>query len=153
MSIVLAAAFGLQGSGTSTRCRPNQAIRDSIVTALATGAFFALLGPLCFGISYGWHYWTISGDSTGLQQGVVNAILGLCLTVATLAFGVIPVMKHWGLRFTLILAKRVPWAVVTLLDEAARSFLLKKAGGGYRFMHGYLREHFRLAAAVSASRR
>jgi hypothetical protein len=49
--------------------------------------------------------------------------------------------RHWVLRFLLWRSGTLPWRVVPLLDEAAQRILLRKVGGGYRFIHDLFRDY------------
>ncbi len=44
-----------------------------------------------------------------------------------------------------------PWRMVRLLDEAAQRILLRKVGGGYRFIHNLFRDHLATSDAIPAS--
>ncbi|WP_406271562.1 NACHT domain-containing protein [Nocardia sp. NBC_00881] len=68
--------------------------------------------------------------------------------VATAGAGVLiwvlyfPVWGPWLIaRIVLPLTGKLPWGVMTFLDDAHRSGVLRKVGGVYEFRHGYLRDH------------
>ncbi len=51
-------------------------------------------------------------------------------------------LKHVLLRLFLWLGGYIPWNYQQFLDEAARSILLRKVGGGYIFIHQLVLDHF-----------
>jgi len=59
-----------------------------------------------------------------------------------LALGGLAVVQHFILRLTLWLAGYTPFNLVHFLDHAANLILLRKAGGGYMFIHRLILEHF-----------
>jgi GTPase SAR1 family protein/MFS family permease len=81
-----------------------------------------------------------------------EASVGLCLIFPTL-FGVIsigePVIYHFCLRLVLWLRGYVPWNYAKFLDYCTNRLFLQRVGGGYRFMHDLLRQHFANSYAKS----
>jgi NACHT domain/TIR domain len=51
-------------------------------------------------------------------------------------------IKHFVLRFLLSCRGCLPWRLSSFLDYAAERIFLRKVGGGYFFIHRFLRDHF-----------
>jgi hypothetical protein len=49
--------------------------------------------------------------------------------------------RHWVLRLLLWCSGALPLRLVPWLDEAAQRILLRKVGGGYRFIHDLFRDY------------
>ncbi len=54
----------------------------------------------------------------------------------------IPVIKHFILRVILWSTGYIPWNYAKFLDYCTDRLFLQRVGGGYRFMHDLLRQHF-----------
>lgn len=53
-----------------------------------------------------------------------------------------PVIKHFILRIILWSRGYIPWNYAKFLDYCTDRLLLQRVGGGYRFIHKLLQEHF-----------
>lgn len=62
--------------------------------------------------------------------------------IAALWYGGLDVIKHYTLRTILIMQGHTPRKYADFLDDAATLIFLQKVGGGYRFIHRLLRDHF-----------
>lgn len=62
--------------------------------------------------------------------------------IAALWYGGLDVIKHYTLRAILIYQGHTPRKYADFLDDAAKLIFLQKVGGGYRFIHRLLRDHF-----------
>lgn len=63
------------------------------------------------------------------------------LIVAMIELGQ-PVIKHFSLRLVLYFTGKIPWNYARFLDYATERTILQRVGGGYRFIHRLLQEHF-----------
>ncbi len=59
-----------------------------------------------------------------------------------LVFGLGAAVQHYALRFWLSRTHTFPWKTVPFLEDAAMRILLRRAGGGYSFVHRLLLDHF-----------
>ncbi len=63
-----------------------------------------------------------------------------------LAYGIsssgMPAIQHFSLRIVLCLNGYIPWNYARFLDYATNRLFLQRVGGGYRFIHRLLQEHF-----------
>jgi DNA polymerase III delta prime subunit len=124
--------------------RPNQGIRRSASYAVRYGLGAGLLT---------WLVLTLAGTFIArffphllVKPGFVFfGILGFTLTIG-LAFGFCKggeaCLKHLLLRLMLWRAGNIPWNYSHFLDYATERILLRKAGGGYMFMHRLLLDYF-----------
>ncbi len=117
-------AFGVS-SGASirfieTRTTPNQGIRKSVQNAAIMGLIGGVIGQLV----------------ASLPGALVGSL------VFWMFFGGQAVVRHFSLRFILFLNGYVPWNYACFLDHATNCILLRKAGGGYIFIHRLLMEYF-----------
>lgn len=139
---ILALAFGDLGTSFQVKTYPNQGIWESAYAALRIAVIGALTGMICFGTSYWLSFGLQESWEYGRRQGIVNAILGLTLAIASLVFGAVPLMQHLSLRCLLIIHRQTPRNLVAFLNAATDLHLLRQVGGGYMFQHSYLREYF-----------
>jgi len=135
LAAILALSFGYVSTGFEIKRYPNQGIQQSAMIALRTILLSAFIGMIGFGTGY--------GVAFGLREGIVNAILGLTLAVASLEFGAMPLIQHISLRFILAAYHIMPLRLVAFLEAACELHLLRRVGGGYSFQHEDLREYFR----------
>lgn len=133
------------------RILPNQGIRRSLSNALRFGLFssiisFVIFGlaselsrlvgdQLGFGFSNDLNIYLNGGLTYGLDDGLV---LG---GIAALYMGGLAWFQHWLLRFHLESEGAISSRYVHVLDEAAQRILLRKSGGGYRFLHDLFRDY------------
>ena len=132
MSIVLALALGYRGVEVSIKAYPNQGIWQSGWNALWTLLLGSALGAVCFTA----FYW-------GTDLRVVNGILGLTAGATSLVFGALPLMQHLSLRLVLERRGTMPLWLVDFLKDVSALHLTRRVGGGYMFLHEYLRVYFR----------
>ncbi|NER80468.1 MAG: hypothetical protein F6K42_13000 [Leptolyngbya sp. SIO1D8] len=124
--------FGLEKVSLEEKNFPNQGIRKSFYNSLAINLSFGLIFGLSFGLLGGLPSGLIFGLSFGLSFGLLGA----------LGVGLLAVIKHYTLRFLLVLEDSFPWDCVCFLDHAAQHRFIQRVGGRYRFMHDLLRKHF-----------
>lgn len=139
---ILALAFGQLGTSFDVKTYPNQGIWESAYAARRIALFGAITGMICFGTSYWISIGLEKGWEYGRRQGIVNAILGLNLAIASLVFGAMPLMQHLSLRWLLTLHRQTPRNLVGFLNTAADLYVLRRVGDGYTFQHSFLREYF-----------
>jgi hypothetical protein len=149
--------FGLFGGVSSTAFReqqraiPNQGIRRSgrngLLLGILGGSIAGVIGGAGILMSFGLALWLSFGVNNGLIDGLnvwrssgwqIGLAVGL---LVTLLMGGIAWWRHWVLRFLLWRSGALPWRLVPLLDAAAQRILLRKVGGGYRFIHDLFRDY------------
>ncbi|MEM7578421.1 MAG: NACHT domain-containing protein [Cyanobacteria bacterium P01_A01_bin.80] len=131
--------FGIDGVEIEKKKIPNQGIRQSIINTLFLsfwGCIFVTLLILIFKV---------------IQLGytLINEILVTSLATGLL-FGILigvvrsgtAVIKHLVLRVILWSNGYIPWNYAKFLDYSTNRLFLQRVGGGYRFMHDLLRQHF-----------
>jgi hypothetical protein len=130
--LILGLINGLVGGLIDTvkvdKASPNQGVKLSRKNSLTVFLVSLLTCGLIGGL--------IEGQIVGL---IVGLILGL---IVGLNRGGSAVIKHYALRLTLRRSGYTPRNFVKFLDHCAKLILLKKAGGGYIFIHRMLLEHF-----------
>lgn len=121
---------------------PNQGIRQSFINAmlmlLVGGLVFGLIGGLVAGLIGGLVY----GWSVGpmlLAVAVIWPFIGLFIG---LQHGGAAVIQHLNLRLILTRNGYLPWRLVSFLNYAVNLAILRRVGGGYKFFHPLLMEHF-----------
>lgn len=72
----------------------------------------------------------------------LNKTLIAILSVGLLIFLSGGVQGHFILRLILWSKGYIPWNYAKFLDYATNRLLLQRLGGGYRFIHDLLRQHF-----------
>lgn len=125
---------------------PNQGIKLSqqnaikaYLSALAITLFaFAIIDRIATGS------WPIVWTGDSITNRPLQ-LLGLASTIAVIAgivFGGFACLQHYALRMILSMKKDTPLNYRKFLDFAADSVLLRRIGGGYEFIHEYVRDYF-----------
>ena len=125
---------GLSKEIIETKSSPNQgillSIRNAFFAGLIIGLVIGLIGVL---LSFG----DLSDALNTMLSGVL--IGGL---IGALYYGGFDVIQHYALRLLLVLQGHTPADYARFLDYAVDRIFLQKVGGGYRFIHRLLLEHF-----------
>lgn len=94
-----------------------------------------LVVGLLFGLGYGLVVWLAAGPVVGIAFGLVGGLV----------FGLLFVGAAWGwfaiARAWLAVAGRLPWQLMTFLDDAHHRGVLRQAGAVYQFRHARLHDH------------
>jgi hypothetical protein len=128
--------FGLSGREVQAKTIPNQGIWQSGRSAIIIGLIAGLITGLIFGLSVGLSVGLIFGLSVGLIFGLIFGLVG------GLIFGGDAFIQHFTLRFILWRTGQLPWRLVPFLDYCVERIFLRRAGGGYIFVHRLLLEYF-----------
>jgi hypothetical protein len=141
---VIGILFGAIFSGLSreiieTKLLPNQGVRLSMRSAI--------IGGLAGGLSIGMIIWVIAPifESALEQVDALRYVLMVGLfgsVIGALWYGGLDVIQHYTLRLVLVIQKLTPANYARFLDYAVDRIFLQKVGGGYRFIHRLLLEHF-----------
>lgn len=135
---------GLRGMIVEAKTFPNQGIRLSqqnaafagfiagMMGVLFIGLFFCLLEISKFGLTIGLIIGSVSGLIVGLMEGLIVALW----------YGGLDIIGHYTLRLILVIRGHTPGNYARFLDYAVDRIFLQKVGGGYRFIHRLLLEHF-----------
>ena len=148
--------------GTSTGIDPMSDLSNGLIGGLLIGLLAGLIGAIFTGLSSKIRE-TKSVPNEGIQLSIRNAILagvviGLVLGLLTLGwdtfiglifgligafwYGGLDVIQHYTLRLILLVQGHTPANYARFLDYAVDRIFLQKVGGGYRFVHRLLLEHF-----------
>jgi eukaryotic-like serine/threonine-protein kinase len=119
---------------------PNQGMRTSVRSALLSGLLVGLLLGLISAVL-----------QTRLSVGV---LVGCFAGVFTgLLNGGGAYLRHLVMRALLVRNGIAPWNYVAFLDYAADRILLRKAGGGFLFVHRMLLEYFTVLEPIESRMR
>jgi len=145
LATVIAGSFGGFFMGAiETRMRPNEEIWRPAKT-IAIGVLAGLALTCLAAVMRLPNLWLLTW---------IGVACGLILL---LRLGGLPFLEHWSLRLILAVRGHTPWNYVRFLNHASDLILLRRAGGGYIFMHRLLLDHFaaideRSARAVERAR-
>ena len=126
---------GLVPGLVDKRTFPNEGIYRSARRALAIGPFFGLFFALPF--------WLYFGLTDALLAELFFGVAG------GLLFGGLACLQHFAVRVLLTLRGFAPLRYISFLDDATERLLLRRAGGGYIFIHRLLLEYFAVSSARS----
>lgn len=144
----------------SQRLNPNQGIRRAGRTALISGGLSAIASAATVALTFGLLGADLGGNISTILGGPLAApishfepnvqvaiVLGLIFAslyglVGGLAYGGFAFLSHYVLRWILWRLGATPLAYVRFLNYASDCLLLRKVGGGYKFIHGGLSEYF-----------
>jgi TPR repeat protein len=154
----LFSALGILCGGLSTRAemghksRFNQGMHLTLRNVLLIGLIF-----VCFGLLWGVIGWLTQHmvnleQSTALGAMIVSglafgALLGLIIVYW---FGGQDLAQHGVLRLILGRSGKLPLKSHRFLRYGAALIFLQRVGGGYRFVHQMLREHFALKFSATS---
>jgi hypothetical protein len=142
--LISAVFVGLSREIIETKSMRNQGIRLLVRNAIFGMLILGLVsGPVDKLI-----FWLI--DATIYDVGplrieglIRNAILSTSFgLLGGLWFGGFDIIQHYFLRLILIIQGHTPIHYARFLDYAVDRIFLQKVGGGYRFIHRLLLEHF-----------
>jgi hypothetical protein len=143
---------GLSFGEIETRALPNEGMhrsaRNAVVVGLVVGPLVGMVVALVLMLflalsparDFGLSAVLVGGLLVGLPLGLLVG-LPFGLFVGLYAGGE-ACLKHAVLRLWLVRDGSTPWNYVRFLDHAAERILLRKAGGGYAFIHRMLLEYF-----------
>jgi hypothetical protein len=135
---------GLKGNIVEAKTFPNQGIRLSRKNAIYAGLIAGSIGALFIGLFFG----LVEGRTFGLNTGlIIGSISGLIIgsmggLIVALWYGGLDIIQHYILRLLLLIRGHTPRKYAYFLDYAVDRIFLQKVGGGYRFIHRLLLEHF-----------
>jgi len=141
---ILVVFSGLRRKIIETKSTPN----EGIILSEKNAAFGGLvIGLISTGLSYGlvsglnfnnFHWNSLLLDlQFGFQfYGTRFGMIGI------LWYGGLDVIQHYTLRLILIIQGHTPRNYARFLDYTVDHIFLQKVGGGYRFIHRMLLEHF-----------
>jgi hypothetical protein len=107
-------------------------MRRALRTRLLYGLFFWLIGGLLSGPFDGLALLLFFTPAVGPSSGLL----------AGMRLGGEAALKHLALRIALRRSGVVPRHLVRFLNEATTLVMLRRVGGGYQFIHQYLRDYF-----------
>ncbi|WP_420643249.1 NACHT domain-containing protein [Candidatus Leptofilum sp.] len=158
LGVSVGLGFGLhvsyQVKETRKRLLPNQGIRSSLSNGCLFGILYGLSYGLLFMLSVGMLVGLIVGYRLGPSVGLRFVILfglihGLVsgVNIGLLNFGGEAVVQHYIVRWLMARANMLPYPLrdkklVDFLDAMVDQILMRRAGGGYLFVHRALLEHF-----------
>lgn len=123
------------GGEIDTKTEDNQGIYRSLTNAFIFGFMFV---PVGFLIPLALHY--LNEPITWIQLIREGVMLGFLF--GAFAGGLNSVISHAALRVTLWLFGYSPWNYSKFLRYCTERGFLQRVGGGYRFVHGLLRDYF-----------
>lgn len=129
---------GFTSSEIEFKTRANQGIYKSLLNATIIGITLAIVSGIINGLFYGFVY-QLSFNKSLLLGTIIGFFHGL---MGGLLSGGISCLQHFTLRLILWLDGYIPWNYANFLDYSTNRLFLQKVGGGYRFVHRLLQDHF-----------
>ncbi len=135
-------SIGLVGKPIDIKTSPNQGIKESVKNSLKIFAIVLIIILITIipiihffvtPVANSWEFDTLVQDSYFV---VIIMMLGSIIGVGK------PAIQHFSLRLILTLKNYAPWNYAKFLDYATNRLFLQRVGGGYRFIHRMLQEHF-----------
>ncbi len=118
---------------------PNQGIYYGIVNTLLIPFLICVPIALLIFSSFLIFFTTIDIYSALVTSLVLGLFPGLLIGITTSG---IPVIQHFILRTILWFSGYIPWNYAKFLNYCTNRLLLQRVGGGYRFIHKMLQDHF-----------
>ena len=128
--------YSLFGSEIELKITPNQGIKETGKNAIKLIAFPLMIFLITFLLQS--------------SRGALDFKMYLAQNVAPIGFILIifilvstySLIQHFSLRLVLWISNYAPWNYARFLDYATDRLFLQRVGGGYRFIHRLLQEHF-----------
>jgi hypothetical protein len=127
---------GLSSQMSATRTTPNEGMRTSARNAIGIGLAAGLVAGLAAGLIFGQAFTAVVGLSIGSAFGLTFGL------IVGLKEGGGAVLRHLALRILLVRNGFAPWRYVRFLEYSKERIFLRRAGGGYIFVHRLLLEYF-----------
>ncbi len=134
--LIIGLRYGIYGLEVEHKKIPNQGIYQSLINTVIMSPVFVLLATLFF-IS-------LQKINFNSKSTLIEILFhGLC---CGLSFGIVksgrPAIEHFILRIILWFSGCIPWNYAKFLNYSTNRLFLQRVGGGYRFIHDLLRQHF-----------
>ncbi|OAB56069.1 hypothetical protein AY600_09030 [Phormidium willei BDU 130791] len=126
---------GLVGEDIHTKTMDNQGIYNRLINSLIFSIVFMPFGIL---IPTALHYFDRQMQLS--QILALGAVMGFLMGAITSGLG--SAIQHLAPRITLWLFGYAPWNYSKFLRYCTDRGFLQRVGGGYRFVHALLRDHF-----------
>ncbi|MDC0832943.1 NACHT domain-containing protein [Geitlerinema sp. CS-897] len=119
----------------NTKKHDNQGVRQAILNSCIFSIIFLLISIL---VSLN------TNDKNNYTEFFTIIYQGIFLSILYGAFagGLLSVIQHLALRITFWIFGYSPWNYSKFLHYCTEQGFLQRVGGGYRFVHALLREHF-----------
>lgn len=127
---------GFTGPEIELKKSQNQGIRRAVINAV-------ILSVVTYPVNF--LFLIVSAQFIfGFDINLNNVLMScLCLGINTgIGWSGIHAIRHFSLRIILLLSGYTPWNYARFLDYATNRLFLQRVGGGYRFIHRLLQEHF-----------
>jgi GTPase SAR1 family protein len=137
--LILAMVFGFDGIELENKTVPNQGINQSVINTIIISTVTCLLASLLIFVIQ-----KFTQPNVHLNQALIYSLTsGLCtgLLIGIPKSGT-PAIKHFVLRAILWSNGYIPWNYAKFLNYSTNRLFLQRVGGGYRFVHDLLRQHF-----------
>ncbi|NES00828.1 MAG: hypothetical protein F6J86_44835 [Symploca sp. SIO1B1] len=126
---------GLGGPEIEIKKTPNQGIKQSFINIFCLKiASYPISLVICMYINW----WTIK-DIDFYQTLIIALLISFLLGLNEAGK---PAIQHLSLRLILYCNGYIPWNYAHFLNYATDRLFLQRVGGGYRFIHRLLQEHF-----------
>jgi hypothetical protein len=133
VGLVLGLVETFTGAEITTKKQDNQGIFQSAINSIFFGVMFMPLG-MAIAILAALDY---ANPNTSLSLTAARGFL-----FGALSGGLTSAIEHFVLRVTLWLFGYSPWNYSRFLRYCTERGFLQRVGGGYRFVHALLRDHF-----------
>ena len=141
LGLMLWITGGITGDKIEIKTSPNQGIKASLknmirltfIPIIISGIMWILIQRVLEPI--------VSHPNLKNLNEMILIVLGLVIAVNIFKSG-LPIIQHFSLRVVLWLSGYAPWNYARFLNYATDRLFLQRVGGGYRFIHRLLQEHF-----------
>jgi hypothetical protein len=141
--VISGVLFGVNGLEIENKTTPKQGIRQSVINTIilwfGTSLPFTLLSFISLKIAPKMTQNEISFNELLISSFVSGLFFGMVVGITRSGT---PAIKHFVLRVILWSSGYIPWNYAKFLNYCTDGLFLQRVGGGYRFMHDLLRQHF-----------
>jgi hypothetical protein len=141
---VLAVPIGLvyalsAPDATARAINPRRLLRQDIRVALVFGLVYAFTTGILGGAAVDPVFGLVFGVACGLSGGLLyGPVWALALQAGRV--GVVGCVNYFLARLCFAARSRLPWRLLTFLEEAHRRGVLRQVGAVYQFRHAFLQE-------------
>ncbi|MEL7039621.1 MAG: NACHT domain-containing protein [Cyanobacteria bacterium J06592_8] len=127
--------IGFKSSEYSAKTIPNQGVLTTSINILFLTVFYLLICIVLQMVEL----FLVNLDSSNSTTLLARVELSLFFGIVLIGKSII---QHFSLRLVLWFNHYIPWNYAKFLDYATDRLFLQRVGGGYRFIHDLLRQHF-----------
>ena len=133
---------GLSGPQISKKIYPNQGIKESVKNAIILSVITTTIAIIILIFLEPIIEKIIVTYNSDFSFDILSRTVLPFISIFSIWLSALPIIQHFSLRLVLWFYGHIPWNYAKFLNYATDRMFLQRVGGGYRFIHRLLKEHF-----------